>query len=142
MPVPGQNPQQINQYNQQRAGHRQDLLRGTAQTNYQRELADLAFNKNVRNFNVDWGRRREQLPTNYIQRGVFNSGIYNQALQDYAQDRFRGLDDLAVQRQLGQFGNTFERRSLEDQYANQMMGSYSSQYADKAAIAADLRRML
>ena len=142
MPVPTISPTQTLQFGQQRAGANQNLLRKTATTQYQRELANLTQKRRVQDFNIDWGRRREALPTSHIQQGTFRSGMYQNALQQYAQDRLRGLSNLALEHQLGLQGMTMQTRGAEDDWATQMMGSYNSEYATKAELAAKLRGIL
>jgi len=142
MAVPQLNPQQINQYNQQRSNAGQQLLANQAQTLYQRELSALAYKNNVGKFNIDWGRRREELPTSFIQRGTLRSGLYRQGLQDYAQDRLAGANDLAIQNQLGNNQYTLQSRGHEDDYARTMFGSYGNEYTSKAALAAALKGIM
>lgn len=142
MPVPTPSPTQTQQFAQQRSNASQDYLTGQAENLYQRTLQELAFGQQLADFNRGADRSRVGIPRQYIDRGVFNSGLYQQGLQDYAQDRLAGVNRLATQQQLGLDANTFGSRGLEDQYARNMMGSYNQEYATKAEIAAALRGIL
>lgn len=142
MTVQNLTAEQLNAYGQQRADARYGLLSNQAQNQYQRELSDLAFKTNLEDFNIDWGRKRQGLPQGFNERGTLQSGLYHQALQDYGQDRLRGINQLAVQNQLGNNQYTMQGRGYEDQYANAMYGSYNSEYASKADLAAKLREIL
>jgi len=142
MPVPTITSQQMQQFNQERSNASQGLLTSQANTQYQRELGDLAFKQNLGKFNIDWGRQRQQVPTQHIQRGTFNSGMYQQALQDYGQNRLMGLNDLSTQHQLGNMNYTMQNRGAEDDYARSMMGSYNREFSTKADLASALRGIM
>lgn len=62
-----------------------------AQNDYSRSLAATTGTRQLGQLAQQWDTTRGQLPGSYIQRGVFDasgkSGIYNQGLQNYAQDR-------------------------------------------------------
>ena len=135
-------PQQQLQYQQGRAGLRQNLMQNKAQVQYQRGLAGQQYQDNLVDFGVDQNRVREQLPTNYIQRGVFNSGIYRQALRDYATDRLRGQRNIqrGYQSQLGQLA--LQDRGYEDEYTQAMANLYGNQFAAQAQIASTLQGLM
>lgn len=135
-------PSQLQQYRQQRSQAGTQLLQQRAQNQYNRELQDLSFQNQGRKFATQWGRMREQLPMQYLQRGIFNSGIYQGALQEYAQDRLQAYQDLNLAHLLAQQGLTFQDRSAEDAYFQAMASSYGGQYADRAQLAATLRGIL
>lgn len=132
-------PQQQQQYQQGRNNLRSNLLQNKAQTQYQRGLAQQNYQDQNVDFGIEQGRTREQLPTNFIQRGVFNSGIYRQALRDYAVDRLRGQRNIqrGYQSQLGQLA--LQDRGYEDEYAQAMANLHSSQFAAQAQIASSLQ---
>lgn len=132
-------PQQAISFNQGRNNARTSLLRNKAQTQFQRGLAQQGYKNQVSDFGIEQNRLREQLPTSYIQRGVFNSGIYRQALRDYAVDRLRGKRDIdqGYQNRMNEFA--LADRGYEDEYANTLANLYLSQQAAQAQIAAALR---
>ena len=135
-------PQQTMQFRQQRTNAKQGLLTNQAQNLYQRQLADLAYKSRVRGFDTEQGRVREQLPTDYINRGVFRSGIYNTGLKRYAADRLQGLNNLLVQRQAEAGGLSLQGRGFEDDYTRALAGSYGAEHAARADIASALRGIL
>ena len=142
MAVPGLSPQQLYQYQSERNQYGQNLLRGKAQNVYQQQLGNLKNTRDQRTFNTQWDQRRVSLPTEYLQRGLGRSGIYQGALQNYATSRARGLSDLLLNNQLSQAGMVFQDRGLEDDYANSMAGNYGRQFATQAELAAALRSIL
>lgn len=135
-------PWQQMQYQQGRNTLNQNLLRNKAQTQYQRGLAKQQYTDQVADFGIEQGRVREQLPTSYIQRGVFNSGIYRQALRDYAVDRLRGQRELQRGYQAQQNQLTMQDRGYEDEYAQAMANLYGNQFAAQAQIASTLQGLM
>jgi len=135
-------PQQTLQFRQQRNDAKNKLLTSQAQSLYQRQLQNLAHKSRVRGFETQANRTREELPTDFINRGVFRSGIYQGALQRYAADRLQGYNDLNVQNQLNLGGLSLQGRGFEDDYARTLAGSYGNQYATQADIASALRGIL
>lgn len=73
--------------------------------------------------------QRQQIPGQFIGRGLLNSGLYAQGLQDYASNRTQGFGDLArkYQQMLGGL-------DLQHQQGAQ------SQYADLADVGAQERQ--
>ncbi len=132
-------PQQQMMYQQGRNNARQGLLRNRASTQYQRGLAQQDYNDQTADFGIQQNRVREGLPTNYIQRGVFNSGIYRQALRDYAVDRLRGQRNIqrGYQNRMGEL--SMQERGYEDEYTQTLTNLYLSQQAAQAQMAAALR---
>jgi hypothetical protein len=135
-------PQQTLQYNQQRDSAKNQLLTNQAQNLYQRQLQDLAHKNQVRGFETTQNRAREALPTDYINRGIFRSGIYRQGLQDYAADRLQGFNNLSTQHQLNLGNLSLQGRGYEDDYTRALSGSYGNEYAARADIASALRGIL
>lgn len=135
-------PQQTMQFRQQRKDAKQGLLTNQAQNLYQRSLQNLAHKNRVRGFETQQGRLREDLPTDFINRGVFRSGLYNAGLKRYAQDRLQGFNDLVTQNQLNLGGLSLQGRGYEDDYTRAMAGSYGAEHAARAEIAAALRGIL
>lgn len=135
-------PEQQLQYDQGRANARQDLLRGRAGTQYQRGLATQNYKDRTQDFNTEWNRRREGLPTSFIQSGIFNSGIYRDALKRYAIDRLAGQRDLQRRYQAEMAGLTFDDRGFEDSYAQTVANLFGNQYAAQASIASALKGIM
>lgn len=135
-------PEQQQQYNQGRSNAAATRTRGVAQNQYQQGLAAQDFSDRTYDFNVAQNRQREQLPTNYIQRGVFDSGIYRDALKRYAIDRLSGQRRLQREYQQNAAGLTFQGRGYEDEYAETMANLFGNQYAAQASIASALKGIL
>lgn len=142
MAMQGLSPSQLYNFQSQRNAYGQNLLGKKAQNTYQQQLANLQLHRSTQNFNDMWNDRRNALPTSYLQRGVYNSGIYQNALQNYARDRSSGLSDLLLNNQLQQAGLVLGNRGFEDEYARQMASNYAQQYATQADIASALRGAL
>lgn len=137
--VSSMSPQQMLQFQQGRSNARQNLLRNRASTQYQRGLAKQDYTDQLADFGIQQNRTREALPTNFVQRGIFNSGIYRQALRDYAVDRLRGQRNIqrGYQNQMGQLA--LQERGYEDEYSQTLANLYLSQQAAQAQIASALR---
>jgi hypothetical protein len=135
-------PQQTLAFRQQRNDAKNKLLTSQAQNLYQRQLQNLAHKNRVRGFETQQNRAREALPTDFINRGVFRSGIYRDALQKYATDRLQGFNDLTMQNQLNLGGMSLQNRGFEDDYTRALAGSYGGEYAARADIASALRGIL
>lgn len=135
-------PEQQAQYAQGRSNAAADRTRGVAQTQYNQGLATQDFADRTYDFNVAQNRQREQLPTGYIQRGVFDSGIYRDALRRYAVDRLAGQRRLQREYQQNMAGLTFQGRGFEDEYAETMANLFGNQYAAQASIASALKGIL
>lgn len=135
-------PEQQMMYQQGRSNAAAQNLRGQAQTQYQQGLATQDYSDRTYDFNTAWNRRREDLPTSFIQRGLLNSGIYRNALRNYAIDRLSGQRQLQREYQQRMAGLTFQGRGYEDDYAETVANLFGNQYAAQAAIAAALRGIL
>ena len=135
-------PAQQAQYAQGRSTAAYNRGRQGAQNIYQQGLARQQYSDNLQRFNTQQDRTREQLPSNYIQRGVFNSGIYRQALRNYALDRLMGRKQLQNNYQQQAAGLVFDNRGFEDEYADTMYNLFGNQYAAQASIASALKGIL
>lgn len=135
-------PWEAQQFASQRAVTRQNMLQGRAQIQHQRSRRGIEFRDQIRDMTTDWNRRRESLPTDYIRRGVFNSGIYRGALQDYAQDRQRSFRQAQRGYQFDLEDLTLRQRQLQDQYHLAMRTSRAEEHARRTQIAAQLRSVL
>lgn len=135
-------PEQQAQYDQGRSNAAANLGRGKAQNAYQQGLAQRSYTDNLRDFNTQQGRVREGLPSEYIQRGVFNSGIYRNALRNYAMDRLSGQRRLQNNYQNQAAGLTMQGRGYEDDYAETMSNLFGNQYAAQASIASALKGIM
>jgi len=135
-------PEQQAQYAQGRSNAAAELGRNQAGNQYQQGLAQQQFNDNLYDFDVQQGRAREQLPTQYIQRGIFNSGIYRDALKNYAIDRLSGENKLRNNYQAQAAGLTLQGRGYDDSYTETLSNLFGNQYAAQASIASALKGIL
>lgn len=135
-------PQQQQQFQQGRSNARVGNLQNQAQTQYQRGVATQSYADRVQDYTTQQGRVREGLPTSFIQRGVFNSGIYRDALKRYAIDRLAGYRNLQRDYQREQAGLTFQARDSSDELAQTLSNLYGQQYAAQAQIASALKGIL
>jgi hypothetical protein len=120
-----------NQYGQQKA--QQEFNRANAGANYQQALSQMGR---------QWGQARAKLPGNHARRGLLNSGIYRQGLQDYATDRTNAYAEAlrGYQNSLGQL--QLEGRGTEQNLADAMQTIAAQEQLARAQIAAQLRGML
>jgi hypothetical protein len=135
-------PWETQQFTTQRANARQQMLTGRAEIQQLKTRRGLDYRDQRRDMTTDWDRRRVQLPTEYIQRGVFNSGIYRGALQEYAQDRQRAGRDLQRGYQTDIQDLIMQQRRITDQYQMTRRQSRADELARRAQVAAELRRVL
>lgn len=119
-------------------------------TNYQNTLAGTAYgraraglqNDRARNdMNYQWDQSRAKLPGSYIGRGILNSGIFGNAMDQYATGRFKAFDNLNFNYtdQLGQM-------DLQDQqaattYNTGLASTASEMAARRAELATQLRSL-
>lgn len=135
-------PEQQLQYDQGRANARQDLLRSQAGNLYQQGTLQQDFTDSVQDYETEQNRKRESLPTAFIQGGIFNSGIYREALKRYAIDRLSGQRNIQRQYQQRLNDLTFSGRNAEDEYATTVANLFGNQYAAQASIASALKGIL
>ncbi len=135
-------PEQQFSYDQGRSNARTDLLRSKATNQYQQGLSQQDYADTVYDYETDQNRRREALPTTFIQGGIFNSGIYREALKRYAIDRLAGQRNIQRNFQQRQNDLTFGDRGAEDQYAQTVANLFGNQYAAQASIASALKGIL
>lgn len=131
-------PAETMNWNSQRTAAQQNLLGSKAQGLYQRQLAEMDYSRNLGDFNRQADRARTQVPTQFAQRGMLQSGLYLQALQRLAQDRLSGLSGIQNQYQAQQGGFILGDRNAEDEYANNLMRILAEQYARQAQTATQI----
>jgi hypothetical protein len=135
-------PGEVMNFNSRSSAARQNLLSSKAAGEYQRQLQRIQFGDRVGDFERQANRGRMQLPTSFISRGVCNSGLYKNALSQYAVDRSSALKGLHTNFQLGQQDSIFNDRSSEDAFAAQMAQINAERYARQAQLAAMLREAM
>lgn len=140
--VPTLGPAETAQFTTQRNNARRTLQGGLAQNTYQQTLAGLQYKRQQDQMGTQWGRRRAQVPGQYIANGTFNSGLYQRALKDYAKDRTQSYGDAALAYQGNVGGLKLKARGLNDEYANTIATSMTAEQARRAQIASQLRSIL
>lgn len=115
---------------------------------YGNSLANLEFQRgnalanqslDTQNLTTQWDRTRERLPGGYAHRGLLNSGIYGQGLQNYATDRLSAFRNLQskYQQQLGSYD--LQKQQAVNQHASTFAGIDTTEQAARADLAAQLR---
>lgn len=127
---------------QQRATNRTRYLRGIAQNNYQYGQAKLDRSKQLQKFGISWGRSREALPGQFQGRGLMNSGIYQDALQNYGIDRQMAADDLTSQYQRQLSGLNMDLGDLHMGYTGTNLGIDLDEQTRRSVIAAALKSVM
>lgn len=96
-------PDEINAYDTRQNALRLTYGQQMARNEYGSTQAGLDKNLGDQALTQKWDRYRNQLPGGYQKRGLANSGIYQQGLQNYAQDRLMGFQGLqrTYDRQVG-----------------------------------------
>lgn len=127
---------------QQRATNRTNYMRGIARNNYAYGQAKLDRSRDLQKFGIAWGRTREALPGVYQSRGLMNSGIYQDALQNYGIDRQMAADDLtsAYQKQLS--GLNMDLGDLHMGYTGTNLGIDLDEQTRRSVIAAALKSVV
>lgn len=103
-PKPGLSSDDFNYFSTQNRRLREGFVLGKAQNDLQRSQVDSTTARGRINLAEQFSQVRRQLPSQYAQRGLRNSGLYD-----------RGLRDFARSKQLGTF-------DLEASYADQLAG--------------------
>lgn len=135
-------PEQQAQYAQGRSNAAAALGRGSAENQYRQGLAAQDYADNTQDFETQQNRFRVDLPSQYVQRGIYHSGIYRDALRNYAIDRLSGQRRLQRRYQQDAAGLTLQGRGYEDEYAETMANLFGNQYAAQASIASALKGIL
>lgn len=132
-------PQQLASFQQGRSTARVGATQDRARTSYQQGLATQTYADRVGDYTRQQNRIREGVPSQFINRGTFRSGIYQEALKQYAIDRLTGLRNLQRDYQGEQAGLTFQSRGIEDELAQTLANLYGQQNAAQQQIAAALK---
>ncbi len=113
-----------------------------ASNTYQRSMLGIANQRNRDRMGQQWTQYRNQLPGGYARRGLLNSGIYKQALTDYANNRQRSFDDLdfSYTTQLGQYD--LDKQNFTNTYNAGLTGIEAERAARRAQLASELRGIM
>lgn len=113
-----------------------------AQNTYQRSMLGIANQRNRDRLGQQWEGYRNHLPGSFAGRGLLNSGIYKQALTDYANNRQRSFDDLdfSYTTQLGQFD--LDKTGVTNTYNTSIAGIEAERAARRAQLASEIRGIM
>lgn len=110
-----------------------------AQNSYNRGTTGANQATSTRNLTTQFDKMRTNLPGQYARRGLLNSGIYAQGLQDYGTGRTSAFGDLAqrYQQQFGQFDLNDQAASVN--YNDTIGEIYDQEAVRRSQVAAALR---
>lgn len=107
--------------------------RQNANANYSQQFGDLARN---------YDQMRQKLPGQFVRRGVQNSGIYKDALTNYAQQRALAAGRLGQQQQQELGGYDLQQQAASQNYTNAQLDVAEAEAARRASIAAALKGLV
>lgn len=120
-----------------------DTRRDALRNQYQSALAQFTYDRSMLgaqelidfdDLGWQWNQRRDRLPGAFNRRGLLNSGIYNQGLQDYGHERQSAYDKLRFN-----YEKTRGQISIDEQKA---LGGYNTGMATVDAEQSARRQQL
>lgn len=113
--------------------------RGMAEADWQEGSYQAQQGLDTQNLATQWDKVRKRLPGSYHGRGLANSGLLGQGLQEYGEARTGAYGDLAAryQQMIGQVGQN--RQNLGLDYTSGMADIDDLERMRRAQIAASLR---
>lgn len=136
------NPDQIDAFNTALSKIRADYGRQVAQNTFDQGSATNDYNRANTALGMQWDQSRQQLPGSFTGRGLLNSGLYKQGLQDYATQRSFAQDTLRSQYDRQVAASNLGASQLNDQYRQNQDYVYSAQNAARATKAAQIKSFL
>ena len=112
---------------------------GLANVDYQQGNAVQNYGISRDNLVRQFDQMRQSLPYQYNSRGLMNSGIYQQGLSNYADNRVRGLNQFDTQHQQNMAGFGLQRQGLEGAYKTSMDNATRLEQARRAQTAAQIK---
>jgi hypothetical protein len=133
-------PQDVSLYNAKRSRIQSQFGIGRAQNQYDRGQLDLNYGLQRKSLGMEWDRQRTQLPGQFARSGMLNSGVYQRALQDYAQGRGLAFEAAGrtYQQQLGQLGQ--RSTALSQTRTSDLNVLAAEEQARRSSLAASLRK--
>lgn len=107
-----------------------DYQQGNAVQNYQ-----MGRDNMVRQFD----QMRQNLPYQYNSRGLMNSGVYTQGLQNYADNRLRSLNQFDTQHQQALAGFGLQKQNIAGSYKTAMDNAARAEAARRQQTAAQIK---
>lgn len=134
-------PTEQESYARRRRQATQQYGRGIAGLEFQRGQIGADYQKQFRNVGQQFDQQRKQIPGSFINRGLANSGLYQNALKQYAQFRGQAVGDLYGQQQQDYAGLDLQRRQLEEVYSQTQADILQQEKARRAELAALIREI-
>lgn len=123
------------QRDQLKMGYQQNL----AKLDFSQGNADQDYATARGNLVRQFDQMREKLPYSYNARGLMNSGVYSQGLQDYGDQRLRSFGEFEQKRQQQQAGYGLQKQQFADSYRGGMAQVDQLEKARRAQIAAQIK---
>lgn len=112
---------------------------GLARLDFQQGNADQDYATARSNLVRQFDQMREKLPYGFNRRGLMNSGVYAQGLQDYGDQRVRQFGEFEQKRQQQQAGFGLQRRQAADSFRAGMSQVDELEKARRAQLAAQIK---
>jgi hypothetical protein len=121
---------------------RNQYMQQQATSTYNRGQADIARGQNLRNLSYNQGLQRRTFDDPYIGRGIFNSGIRRQGLQDFRTqgEMARGDIDQGYASTMG--GYNLQDLQARDAYDSYMRNSKLQENARRYDLASEIRGII
>lgn len=132
-------PWEIAAYDARQSQARTQYENALAGTEYQRRQLGLRNQRDRDRLGYSWDNALSRLPYSFVGRGLMKSGIYKQALEDYANQRLRSEGDLQFD-----YNDRGGALNLQDQgygqtYNNTSVGIAAEREARRAQLATIIR---
>lgn len=132
-------PDDYNQFQTQRRQARSNYNRSTAQNKFRRTGAGVDYADAIGDLRRQYTRARGSFGSDFIQRGLLNSGLYRQGYADLQRQRQDAQADLRRQYQRTLDGLGLADRQLLGIRDDALNDIESAQAARRASVAAALR---
>lgn len=132
-------PDDYNRFQRQRIQADQQYDIGKAQNQYKRENADRRYARGKSDLRRQYSRARRGFGSDFIQRGLLNSGLYNRAYADLQVDRDQAAGSLLDQYSETTRGLDLANRQLLDIKQNAKWDVDATEEARRQSVAAALK---
>ena len=123
----------------QRDMARLQYQQGLAGVNYQRGNAQQNYGISRDNLVRQLDAMRQNLPYQFNNRGLMNSGLYKQGLSDYADSRVRTLNQFDTQHSQNMAGFGLQQQNVEGLWKTQQENIKRAEEARRAQTAAQIK---
>lgn len=131
-------PDTFNQFQTGRRQARSAYDMGTAQNEYKRSVYRTDYGRDKNDLRVQYGRARRGFGSDYIKRGLLNSGLYKSAYRDLQLDKSRSETGLRDRFQTAIDGLALADRQLGRIKNDSLNDIESAETARRASVAAAL----